>query len=166
MEIALIVAAAENGAIGLAGKLPWHLPDDLKRFKALTMGHHLIVGRKTWEAVGRPLPGRTFVVVTRRAGYRVEGGRVAASLEFGIETARAAGDATPFVAGGGEIYRAALDGDLVDRIHLTRVHATPPGDAFFPPVDGARFQLLEREAHAADSRHAYGFDFETYVRRP
>lgn len=165
MELALIVAAAENGAIGRAGELPWRLPDDLKRFKALTMGHHLIVGRKTWETIGRPLPGRTFVVVTRRPEYEAGNALVVSTLEAGLERARAAGDPMPFVAGGGEIYRAALDADAIDRIYLTRVHATLSGDTYFAPVDAARFRLLEREEHPADARHAYAFAFETYARR-
>ncbi len=164
MVVSLIVAAAENGAIGLRSELPWHLPDDLKRFKRLTTGHHLIVGRKTWETVGRPLPGRTMIVVTRQPGYVAEGALVVGSLEEALAVAEAAGDTEPFVAGGGEIYARALADDRVDRIHLTRVHASPPGDAFFPAVDPRRFRLVAEEPHPADARHRESFAFLTYDR--
>jgi len=166
MGASLIVAAAENGTIGLRSELPWHLPDDLKRFKRLTTGHHLILGRKTWETVGRALPGRTMIVVTRQPGYAAEGALVVGSLDAALAVAASAGDAEPFVAGGGEIYARALDDDRIDRIYLTRVHASPPGDAFFPAVDPRRFRLVAEEPHPADARHREAFTFLTYDRAP
>ncbi len=164
MVVSLIVAAAENGTIGLRSELPWHLPEDLKRFQRLTTGHHLIVGRKTWETVGRPLPGRTMVVVTRQPGYAADGALVVGSLDEALAVAEAAGDPEPFVAGGGEIYARALADDRVERIYLTRVHASPPGDAIFPPIDPRRFRLVSAEAHPADARHREAFTFLTYER--
>jgi len=160
MTISLIVAVARNRVIGREGDLPWHLPADLKRFKALTMGHHLVVGRKTWEEVGKPLPGRVMVVVTRDPGYRPEGVIVVHSLEQALEVAR--GDDEVFIAGGGEIYRQALP--LVDRMYVTRIHAEVVGDTTFPEVDLNRWRLVEREDHEVDERHEHPFSFEVYER--
>jgi dihydrofolate reductase len=160
MTISLIVAVARNGIIGRDGDLPWHLPTDLKRFKALTMGHHLVVGRKTWEEVGRPLPGRVMVVVTRDPEYRPEGVIVVHSVEQALEVA--CGDDEVFIAGGGEVYRQALP--LVDRMYVTRIHAEVAGDTTFPEVDPADWRLVETEDYEADERHEYPFSFEVYDR--
>ena len=161
MKVSLIAAAAENGVIGRANALPWHLPADLRRFKALTLGHHLILGRKTWESVGRALPGRRTIVITRRADYPLpEGVGRADSVPEALRAAAAAGEEEAFVAGGGEIYRASLG--LADRIYLTRVHHHFLGDAFFPELDGAEWQLARREDHPADAQNPYAFSFLTY----
>lgn len=153
MPVSLIAAIAANGVIGRDGDLPWHLPADLRRFKALTTGHHLIVGRATWESVGRPLPDRTFVVVTRTPGEERPGLTWVRSVEDGIRRALEAGDPEPFVAGGAGIYREALERGLVDRLHLTRIDRDYEGDARFPDWDRSGWALAEREAHPADPEH-------------
>ncbi len=158
--ISLIVAVARNGVIGREGDLPWHLPADLKRFKGLTMGHHLVMGRKTWEEVGRPLPGRVMVVVTRDPRYRPEGAIAVNSLEQALQVAQ--GDDEVFIAGGGEIYRQALP--LVDRMYVTRIHAEVAGDTTFPEVDLTAWRLVERAHREADEKHEYPFTFEVYDR--
>jgi len=144
-RISLIVAVARNGVIGKDGKLPWHLPEDLKRFKALTMGHHLIMGRKTWESIGRPLPGRTSVVVTRQSNYSAPGALVTHSLAAAIEACQ--GDDEIFVIGGAETYREALP--RADRVYLTEVLADYAGDTWFPEL-GGEWHEVSREPHRGD----------------
>lgn len=162
-RISLIVAVGRNGVIGRDGALPWRLPEDLKRFKALTMGHVMIMGRKTYESIGRLLPGRRSVIVSRQAGYVVAGATVAASLEDAIA---AAGDAEEvFVIGGGEIYRAALPS--VHRLLVTEVDASPEGDAWFPPVDTTLWRETAREVHdPGPGADTPGFAFVDYERVP
>ena len=162
MRVSLIAALADNGVIGKGGALPWHLPADLGRFKRLTMGHHLILGRKTFDSIGRALPGRHMVVLSRGRPRLPAGVRRAASLETALERARAAGDDEAFVAGGAEIYRLALP--LADRLYLTRVHAEVAGDVWFPDVEWSRWQRLESEDHAADERHEWPFTVEVWAR--
>jgi dihydrofolate reductase len=165
LPVTLIAAVAENGVIGKDGGLPWHLPADLRRFKELTLGHHLIMGRATWESIGRPLPNRTFVVVTNRPGYAAPDARVVSSLEEGIALASAAGDPEPFVAGGSGIFREALERGLVDQLQLTRIHRAYEGDTRFPEFDERGWQLVTREAHPADPAHDRpAFDFLVYER--
>ncbi len=130
MIISIIVAVSENGVIGREGQIPWQLPADLRNFKRLTMGHHLVVGRVTWESIGRPLPGRTMIVLSRKPGFTAEGCLTAASLPEAIEIAEQAGDAEVFIAGGSGIYQQAIP--LADRIYLSRVHANVGGDTRFP----------------------------------
>lgn len=131
MNISIIVAIAENNVIGINNQLIWHLPNDLKRFKEITMGHHMIMGRKTWESIGRALPGRTTIVVTRNKDFKPQGALVAHSLEDALEMAKA--DNEIFVVGGGELYRQALP--LANKFYLTRVHQSYEGDTFFPEID-------------------------------
>jgi dihydrofolate reductase len=165
MRASLIAAVAANGVIGRGGGLPWRLPADLQRFKRLTTGHHLVVGRATWESVGRPLPDRIFVVVTRKRELEGTGVRVVGSVREGIRLALAAGDEEPFVAGGKEVYREALENDLVDRVHLTRIHRDYDGDAHFPEFDESRWRLVERDARAADpANDRPAFEFLVYDR--
>jgi dihydrofolate reductase len=147
MRVSLIAAVAENGVIGYRGALPWHLPDDLRRFKALTMGHHLIVGRRTFESIGRGLPGRRMVVLSRRRASLPDGVAGAVSLEEALRRAEEAGDDEVFVAGGAEVYGLALP--HADRLYLTRVHAAPQGDTFFPTIDLRSWHLVESEAAPA-----------------
>jgi len=144
---------ARNRVIGAMGKIPWHLPDELTLFKRLTMGHHLIMGRKTFESIGRLLPGRTSVIVTRQAGYSVPGAVVAHSLEAAIEAC--AGDEEIFVIGGAEIYRSALA--LADRIYLTTVDAEPAGDTWMPELDANEWSESSSKSFAADARHACNY---------
>ena len=162
MRVSLIAAVAENGTIGRDGGLPWHLPDDLKRFRALTTGHHVIMGRRTFESIGRPLPRRTSLVISRDPSLRIEGGRVLPSVGAALDQARAAGEDEAFVVGGSSIYAAALP--IADRLYLTRVAARVDGDAFFPPIDEADWSERSREAHAADDRHAHAFALVVFDR--
>lgn len=160
MRRSLIVAAATNGVIGLDNRLPWRVPADLARFKRLTMGHHLIMGRRTYESIGRPLPGRITVVLSRSAGVDVPGVLVARSLEEAWAAAAARDDDEPFVCGGADVYAQALV--ECDRVYLTVVERDYTGDAIFPGVDETRFDLVERELHPdADPP----FRFETWDRR-
>lgn len=162
MRISLIAAMAENGVIGRGGQLPWRLKADLTRFKQLTMGHSVIMGRKTWESIGRPLPGRRMIVVTRQVGYGAEGIEVASSLEAALEAARAAGDEEAFVIGGADIYRQALP--LVDRLYMTLVLAEVEGDTKFPAVDWDLWARIDSESRDADAENEYPTLFYTFER--
>ena len=157
MTVSLIVGVSSNGVIGREGGLPWYLPADLKHFKRTTMGHHLIIGRRTWEEVGKPLPGRTMVVVTRSQRFAPEGAQVVRSVEAALELA--AGDDEPFIGGGAQIYRVALARDLVDRIYLTRIHAEVEGDTFFPEIDFDDWKLVSEEHHEADEKNEFDYSF-------
>jgi dihydrofolate reductase len=166
MSASLIAAISANGVIGRDGGLPWHLPADLRRFKALTLGHHLIVGRTTWESIGRPLPGRKMVVVTRKGLDEAESLRTAESVAEAVRLATSAGDAEPFVAGGAGVYREALDNDLVDRLYLTSIHREYEGETGFPGYDESRWQLVSSSAHPADrDADLPAFDFLVFDRR-
>lgn len=143
--ISLIAAIARNRVIGLNNTLPWHLPEDLKRFRALTTGHHIIMGRKTYESLNRLLPDRTTVIVTRNPDYHVPGALVAASLSRAI--AICDGDAEVFLIGGTELYREALQ--FADRLYITAIDAEFEGDAFFPEFDQAAWQEIAREQHTS-----------------
>ena len=158
--ISIIVAAAENGAIGSANRLPWRLPDDLKRFKALSLGKPIVMGRRTFDSIGRPLPGRTNIVISRQAGLAIEGVVVVPSLDAALA---AAGNAPEIVViGGAQIFQQVLP--RTDVIHLTRVHAHIPGDVFFAKLDPASWREAAVEHHAADERHQYAFSFVTLQR--
>ena len=160
MRNSLIVAMSENRVIGREGRLPWHLSADLRRFKQLTMGHTIVMGRKTSESIGRPLPGRTSIVVTRRHGVAPPGVCVAASLDAAAQLA--ADDREIFFIGGGEIYRQVLP--RIQRIYLTLVHAEVPGDTYFPELPTDQWQLVQRTDHAADEKNDYPFSFLVYER--
>jgi len=159
-SVSLIVAASENDVIGQAGDLPWRLSADLQRFKRLTMGHAMIMGRKTFESIGRLLPGRTTIIVTRQAGYEFPGALIADSISQAIELS--ASDPSPFITGGAEIYRLAMD--HVDRIYLTRIHAEIKGDTRLTGVDWSEWKCIESESHRADDRNQFDFTFEVYER--
>ena len=160
MRRSIIVAAADNGVIGIDNRLPWRLPLDLARFKRLTMGHHLIMGRKTYESIGRPLPGRTTVVLTRSAGIDVPDVMVARSLDEAFAQAAARGDDESFVCGGAEVYAQALAD--CDRCYLTVVERPYRGDAIFPGLDAGQWELRDSEAHPDEEPP---FRFETWDRR-
>ncbi len=159
LRITLIAAVARNRVIGAGNALPWRLPEDLKRFKSLTLGHPIIMGRKTWESLGRPLPGRTNIVVSRSADFAAPGGAVVGSLEASVAMAASTGADEAFVIGGAEIYRQALP--LAHRLQLTEIDRDFAGDAHFPAFDAAQWRETARELH-----HAAGFDyaFVTYER--
>ena len=165
MKVSLIVAMAEGGVIGRAGRLPWHLLADLARFKRLTMDHHLILGRRTWESIGRALPGRRMLVVSRqaRALQLPEGVQGVTSLDEALQIAAAAGDDEVFVAGGARVYREALP--RADRLYLTWVQAEVTGDTLFPPVDPADWHEVAREEVAADDRNPYATSFTVFDRK-
>ncbi len=159
--ISLIAAMAENGTIGRDNSLPWRLPDDLKRFKALTMGKHLLMGRRTYESIGRPLPGRTCLVLTRDRDWDAEGAVVVHSLGQALSYAR---DAEELLAiGGAEIYRLLMP--FARRIYLTLVHAEIPGDTFFPDFDPTQWADVECRSYPADERNTYPFTFVTLERK-
>jgi dihydrofolate reductase len=139
--LAMVVAIGDNGAIGKDGKVPWRIPEDLKHFKNVTMGHAIIMGRKTWDEVGRPLPGRRNLVVSRRPGLVLEGAEVFSTLEAAIAAARTTDD-EPHIIGGSTIYEAAMP--LATRIHLTEVHRNVEADTFFPPFDRSVWREVER----------------------
>ena len=165
MKLALVVAVAENGIIGRAGGLPWRLSTDLKRFKAITMGKPVIMGRKTWDSIGRALPGRLNIVVTRDPAYQAEGASVTASLAEAVELARRqAGDAEEIcVIGGGELYREAMA--RADRLHVTHVEANVEGDARFPPIEPAAWQPVSEEVVPAGEKDIYPTRYVVYERR-
>lgn len=158
--ISLIVAMATNGVIGAGQRIPWRLPDEQQLFKRLTMGHHLVMGRKTHESIGRLLPGRTTIVVTRQPDYRVPGATVVHSLDEAL--AAAAADDEVFVIGGAALFAAALP--RAHRLHLTVVDAAPEGDVFMPAIDLDGWREVARETHAADARHAHAYTYTLYER--
>jgi len=157
----VLVAVSENGVIGRDGQLPWHLGDDLRRFKRLTMGHSLIMGRRTFDSIGRALPGRKTIVVTRQVDWQHAGVLVAHSLPEAYATA--AGDAEVFIVGGAEIYSQALAD--CDRLYITLVHAHVEGDVFFPSLCWSDWQLLEEESLPANERNTFATTFRVYERR-
>lgn len=160
MIVSLVAAMAENRVIGRDGGLPWHLPDDLKRFKRLTVDHTVVMGRKTFAEVKRPLPNRRNVVITRDPDFRSPGVIAVPSLEEAL--AIAATERQVFVIGGGEIYRLALP--VAHRLYLTIVHAEVDGDTTFPAFDEQAWVLEEEAHHPADERHQYAFTFRDYIR--
>lgn len=160
--LALIAAVASNGVIGRNNTLPWRLPDDLAHFKHLTLGSPILMGRKTWESLGRPLPGRRNLVITRNPAYVAEGGECHPGLEAAM--AACASAEKVFLIGGADLYRQAID--RADALYITEVHTDVQGDAFFPSMPAGRFLESARTSHPADERHAYAFDFVTYYRHP
>jgi len=161
MRVTLIAAVSENGVIGRGNALPWHLPADLQRFKRLTTGHAVVMGRKTWESIRRPLPHRRNIVISGSPGFQPAGAVVVPSFAAAMDAAR---DLTElFAIGGSRVFEAALP--LTDRLELTRVHAQVPGDAYFPKVDLSEWKLIAEDRHPADEQHAYPFSFLTYDRR-
>ena len=159
--ITLIVAVADTGVIGRDNTLPWHLPEDLKRFKRLTLGKPIVMGRKTFESIGKPLPGRQNIVVTRDPNYHRDGITVVQEAEAAL---RAAGDAPEImVIGGAELFRAFLP--RAGRLHLTRVHGNIQGDVMWPALDDREWQVVEREEFGPDERHAHAMTFEVWEKR-
>lgn len=161
MKITMIAAAGENNALGKDNDLLWHLPDDFKRFKAITSHHYIIMGRKTLESFPKLLPNRTHVVITRQKDYSKEGAIVVHSLEEALDNC--GGESEVFIIGGGEIYTQALP--IANKIELTRVHDKFEADAFFPEINDSNWTLIYREYHDKDERHSYDFTFLTYERK-
>jgi dihydrofolate reductase len=160
--LTIIAAASENNALGKDNQLLWHLPEDFKRFKTLTSGHYIVMGRKTFESFPKPLPNRTHIIITRQNDYQApDGCIVVSSLEKAMALCPANEEA--FVIGGGEIYQQAIN--IVDKIDVTRVHTTIDADTFFPEIDTNIWKLVFEEFHPKDEKHAFDFTFLTYVRR-
>ncbi|MCL7462153.1 dihydrofolate reductase [Pseudomonas sp. NW5] len=165
LPLALIAALADNRVIGIDNRLPWHLPADLKHFKALTLGKPVIMGRKTWDSLGRPLPGRLNLVVSRQSGLVLDGAEVFTSLEAALARAEAwaheQGARELMLIGGGELYAQGLA--QAQRLYLTRVHLAPPGDAFFPAFEAGDWQCIASETHAAEGT-APAHTYEVWAR--
>jgi dihydrofolate reductase len=161
VSVSLVVAASTDNVIGRAGGLPWRLADDLKRFKAITMGKPIVMGRLTHESIGRPLPGRQNIVISAQQGYAAPGCDTVASPAAAIAAAGAADEV--MIIGGGEIYRLFLP--VAKRIYLTRVHAELAGDAYFPVIDMQDWREVTRDEHAADANNEYDYAFVTLERR-
>lgn len=159
--IILIAAAAQNNALGKDNALVWHLPDDFKRFKALTSGHHIIMGRKTFESFPKPLPNRTHIVISRQKNYAPEGCIVVESIEEALSVSPKSEDV--FIIGGGEIYSLALP--LANKIELTRVFENFNADVFFPEINLTEWELVMEEFHNKDEKHKHDFSYQTYIRK-
>ncbi len=162
MNISLIVAAATNNTIGKDGRMPWHLPNDMRHFKNITWGMPVLMGRKTFESLGKPLPGRKNIVVSRQPGWKEAGTVPVSSIEDGLFVAKETDAKEVMVIGGGEIYRALFD--RARRIYLTRVEADPEGDTFFPPIDPKQWYLVSQKNHEADEKNAYNHSFQVWER--
>jgi len=160
-KLSLIVAMARNRTIGLNNTLPWRCPEDLKHFKTLTMGHHMIMGRKTFDSIGKPLPGRTTVVVTRNTNLAIAGCSIAYSLEDAISLC--AGDNEVFIVGGAELYRQAMP--LVDTLYITEIQRDVDGDAHFPEFDKSQWQEIVREARSQEAPQPLSYHFVTYRKK-
>jgi len=159
--IIMIAAVAENNALGKNNELVWHLPNDFKRFKSLTTGHHIIMGRKTFESFPKPLPDRVHVVISRQENYKPEGCIVVDSLEKAIAICPENDDT--YIIGGGEIYNLALP--FTDIIELTKVHHTFEADTFFPNLNKSEWTLVESEENFKDEKHLYDYTYETYIKK-
>ena len=162
MELAIVVAVAENNVIGKNNQLVWHMPQDLKHFKSITMGFPIIMGRKTYESIGKPLPGRTSIVITRQPDYYANGCIVVRSIQDAIRQAKMQNKEKAFVIGGAEIYRQATD--VCDTMFLTRIRHSFEGDTFFPEIDPNKWIETEKESYPADDKNLYPFDFITLKR--
>jgi dihydrofolate reductase len=162
MLISAIAAVAKNGVIGNRGALPWHLPADLAWFRQQTTGHCVIMGRKSYQSIGRPLPRRTNIVVTRDTAFRPAGVMVATSVEMALRLAQEQGETEAFVIGGGSLYTQTVG--YWDRVYLTEVEASPDGDVFFPDLDAEAWREVYRQPNPPDERHLYGFVFRILER--
>ncbi len=161
MRISIIAAMAANRTIGLENRLPWHLPDDLKRFKTLTMNHHIVMGRKTYDSIGKPLPGRSTIIVTRNMDYAVPGCVAVNSLDAALTVSFS--DEEVFFVGGADLYRQALP--IANRIYLTEIHRVFDGDAFFPEFDMRQWSETSREQHCTDGDNGFEYHYVIYDRK-
>ncbi|CAM3928073.1 dihydrofolate reductase [Flavobacterium weaverense] len=157
----MIAAAAENNALGKDGKIVWHLPNDYKRFRRLTTGHHIIMGRKTYESLQKPLPNRKHVIITRQKDYKAEDCIVVDTMQKALDACPKEEDS--FIIGGGEIYTIGIS--YSDKIELTRVHGTFEADAFFPEIDEQEWRLENSEFNEKDDSHNYEYTYQTFVRK-
>ncbi|MEO6168265.1 MAG: dihydrofolate reductase [Chitinophagales bacterium] len=160
MIISLIVAAAENNVIGKEGKLPWHLPADMKYFKQTTSGHTVIMGRGTLESLGKPLPGRTNIVITRQQHYKAPGCTVVSNIKDAVAYANENGTHETFIIGGGDVFSQSMS--LADRIYLTRIFHSFEGDTFFPELNTDDWKMVSEERHEPDEKNKYAFSFQEF----
>ncbi len=163
MTLSIIVAKAENNVIGKDNDLVWYLPADLKYFKQTTSGHYVIMGRKTFESFGKPLPNRTHIIITRNKEFKYPGVHVVHSLDEAIEMAKQSREEEVFVLGGAEIYRQSMD--KVDRLYVTEVKAIFEGDTFFPEIDQSQWKEVSRQSFEADEKNKYPYAFVVYERK-
>lgn len=159
----IIVAKTKNHVIGKNNQLLWHMPQDMQHFKRTTLGHHVMMGRKTFESINKPLPGRKLIIVTRNPHYRVEGCTIVHDTTAALVVAEQTGATEIFIAGGGEIYKETLA--VVDKIYLTEIKAQLEGDVFFPIINVNEWQEVKRICHAADAKHSYAYDFVELARK-
>lgn len=163
MKLNIIAAIANNNVIGNENRLIWHLPADLKHFKDVTMGHTMIMGRKTYESIGQPLKGRKTIIVTTQEDYTAKGSHVVNSIEQALKMAK--DEKEVFIVGGAQIYEQLIDNRLVKKIYLTRIFASFDGDSFFPEIDPEKWELIEREDFQADDKNLYSYSFMNYKRK-
>jgi len=161
--ITIIAAIANNNALGKNNDLIWYLPADLKRFKKVTSGHHIIMGRNTFESIGKPLPNRTTVIITRNKNYKAAGCIIVDSIEKAIEVAK--DDSQIFIIGGAQIYKQALESNLVDQLDITKVHEAFDADVYFPEINTAIWQETSREDFKADEKNKYNYSFIRFTRK-
>lgn len=161
--VTIIAAVAKNNAIGLNNDLIWHLPADLKRFKKVTSGHHILMGRNTYESIGRPLPNRTTVIITNNKHYEQEGCLIAYSLEQALELAK--NDEHIYIIGGAQVYKYAIENDLVDALDITLVHHQFEADVFFPEIDNSIWEIAQREDFLADDKNKFDYSFISYKKK-
>ena len=167
MKVSLIVAVSQNGMIGKDNDLIWHLPKDMKFFKDTTMGHHVIMGRKNFESIPhkfRPLPNRTNIIITRQSDYKAEDSIVVNSVEEALKVAKSNGENEAFIIGGGQIYKLALEANLIDRIYLTRIHHSFDGDTFLPELS-SDWEEVNREDCFKDDNHKYDYSFRVLEKK-
>lgn len=163
MIISIIAAASDNNVIGNKGKIPWHLPVDFKHFKKITSGHHVVMGQLTHESLGKALPDRVNIVLSKDKVYECNGCVVVDSLEEALDFARKAGESEVFIIGGGSVYKQTIP--LASKIYLTRVHVKLSGDTFFPNINKLKWKEVSHEAHRPDKKNPYPFDFCVYERK-
>lgn len=159
--ITIIAAVADNNALGKNNELLWHLPNDFKRFKSITTGHYIIMGRKTFESFPKPLPNRTHVIITRQKNYSYDGCIIVDSLQNALATCSK--EKEVFIIGGGEIYKQSIE--IADKLDITKVHNTFEADTFFPEIDLDKWNLIASEFHPKDEKHLFDFSFQTYIRK-
>lgn len=159
--ITIIAAVADNNALGKNNELLWHLPNDFKRFKSITTGHYIIMGRKTFESFPKPLPNRTHVIITRQKNYSYDGCIIVDSLQNALATCSK--EKEVFIIGGGEIYKQSIE--IADKLDITKVHNTFKADTFFPEIDLDKWNLIASEFHPKDEKHLFDFSFQTYIRK-
>ena len=161
--ITIIAAIADNNALGKDNDLIWHLPADLKRFKKVTSGHHILMGRNTFESIGKPLPNRTTVIITRNENYKADGCIMVDSIEKAIKVAEP--DEHIFIIGGAQIYKQAMESNLVDQLDITQVHHSFDADVYFPEIDAQIWKEISREDFSADKKNKYNYSFLRYKKR-